>query len=171
MIKTSKFRYKNYSSSMLNEIIKYLSTKIFVNADKINDSDEMVTKLKEKFSTATNRDEKIKILSLLPASWPPKKLATEFKTTLYMAKQTKDLVARDGILCGTKKKLGFKRLDNRTVETIQTFYRSDAVSRICPGLRDYKMVDDEGKKQAKQRRLILMNLKELFVEFKRKKMT
>lgn len=68
-------------------------------------------------------------------------MAKEFNVPFYMANQTKKLVDENGILCGTKKKLGSKRLDDSTVEIVQKFYKDE--SRTCLGLRDYKKVEKD----------------------------
>lgn len=126
----------------------------------------MIDQLKFKYRTATNRDEKYKILSILPQSWSATTVANEFDVSIWMAKKTKTLVQQNGILCGVNKKLGSKRLNQTTIDAVQTFYRSDEISRLCPRLREYVIVTDEGTKDAIQRRLILMNLKEAYVEMK-----
>lgn len=126
----------------------------------------MIQQLQNKFETATNRDDKIKILSVLPKSWNADKIASAFNVSIYIAKKTKDLVDTNGILCGVKKKIGSRTLSNDTVKIVQDFYRSDEVSRMCPGLREFVTVTNEGEKKSIQRRLILMNLKEAYVKFK-----
>lgn len=63
-IDLSKLRRKKTSTEMLNNIIKFLSMKVFVNAEKKNDGNEIIKQLKEKFEKFTSRDEQIKILQL-----------------------------------------------------------------------------------------------------------
>lgn len=155
---------KRYSTDMLKKIIGFLSATVFKNAEC--DSDEMISQLKEKFGHISSRNDKIKILSLLPKSWSAIKIANEFRVPLYMARQVKGLVERYGILCNTEKKMGSKRINDTAVELVEGFYRSDEISRMCPGLRDFVTVTDQNGKTAKQRRLILMNLREAYVLFK-----
>lgn len=162
-IDKSKLRYKSYAIEKQNELVEFLSSHVF----KVpTDSSEMIQQLQDKFKTATNRDEKIKILSILPQSWSASKVASTFKVPDYMATTTKQLVEANGILCGVKKKIGSRTLSDEVVKVVQEYYRSDEVSKICPGLRDYVTVTDDGQKITIQRRLVLMNLKEAYVKFK-----
>ena len=39
---------------------------------------------------------------------------------------------------------------------------------MCPGAKDYKSVTTDGVKRKKQKRLLLVNIKELYVEFRKK---
>lgn len=167
-IDKTKIRYKKYSQDKLNEITEFLSKYVFKVENPSTDSNEMISQLKKKFASVSSRNEKIKILSVLPESWKPSKIQEHFNVPKYMAKQVKEIVKTTGtILCGTEKKLGSNKLDDAIVNAVQEFYRED-ISRICPGMRDYVTVNDEGKKETKQRRLVLMNLKEAYVEFKKK---
>ncbi|GBM01951.1 hypothetical protein AVEN_269560-1 [Araneus ventricosus] len=58
------------------------------------------------------------------------------------------------------------KLSSETVEKIITFYYNDDNSRICPGKKDCISVASENGRVLKQKRLILYNLKELYVAFK-----
>lgn len=160
---------KEYSTDMLNRIVKYLSKNVFKNADVNNDSDEMVSQLKEKFATASNRNDKIKILLVLPKSWSVVKISKEFQTTRYLAEQTKRLVEKDGILCSKVKKLGSKTLNSNTVKMVQDFYLDEDISRHCPGMRDYVTVNANSTEKVRiPRRLVMMNLSEAYALFKDK---
>lgn len=162
-IDASRLRYQKYAREKQNQLVEFLSSHVF----KVStDSSEMIEQLQEKFEAISNRDDKIKALSILPKSWNADKVASTFNVPIYMAKKTKNLVNANGILCGVKKKIGSRTLSDDTVIVVQDFYRSDAISRLCPGLRDYVTVTDEGEKKCIQRRLVLMNLKEAYVKFK-----
>ncbi len=52
-------------------------------------------------------------------------------------------------------------------EAVDAFYESDEVSGHCPGQKDYKSVRDKetGVRERKQNRLVLGNLRELYVKF------
>ena len=51
---------------------------------------------------------------------------------------------------------------------IKTYYENDDVSRLCPGKKDYLSVRDEnGSTTEVQKRLILSNLREVYVQFKK----
>lgn len=70
-----------------------------------------------------------------------------------------------GILGEVERKLG--RLLSKAIEMrVKPFYRDDQYSRLMPGAKDYKSVVEEGKRTRKQKRLILMNLNELYQNYK-----
>lgn len=166
-IDQSKRQQKKYSTQILNDIIRFLSRHIFPRADNpLDEFCEIITELKTKFGTAPNSDEKVRILSILPKSWPIQKVVSEFNATNHIARTTKQLVSKHGILCGTEKRISSKKLDDVTIKKVQEFYRSGDISRICPGQRDYITLNDEGKRQTFQRQLILMNVREAYVLFK-----
>lgn len=52
------------------------------------------------------------------------------------------------------------------ISIVDEFYQNDDNSRICPGKKDFVSVKVNGVKEQKQKRLILCNLKELYVHFK-----
>lgn len=162
-IDASRLRYQKYAMEKQNQLVQFLASHVFKVA---TDSSEMIEQLQQKFEATSSHDDKIKVLSIVPKSWTPHKVASTFNIPIYMARKTKNLVQINGILCGVQKKIGSKTLSDDTVKKVQDFYRSDEISRLCPGLRDYVTVTDEGEKQCIQRRLVLMNLKEAFVKFK-----
>lgn len=163
-----KLGTKKYSASKLKEINKYLAKYVFKGTSFFQDANEMISQLKKKFKSVTSRSEKIKLLSVLPQSWNASKIADEFNIPWDMAKKVKDLVGKHGILCGPEKKLPSNKLDTATLELVQEFYRSEDISRVCPGQRECVTVTVENGKISLQRRLVLMNLKEAYVHFKEK---
>lgn len=169
LIDQSKMRSKKYSQDKLYEIIEFLSTHVFKVSNPANDSDEMISQLKEKFESVPSRSEKIQILSILPKSWKASKIQEEFGVPKYMAEQVKAIVAKhDTILCGPEKKLGSKKLDDATILAVTKFYLEE-ISRECPGMRECVIVSGEnGQKEKKPRLLVLMNLKEAYIEFQNK---
>lgn len=168
-IDQSKLRSKKYSQDKLYEIITFLSTHVFKVSNPANDSDEMISQLKEKFESVSSRSEKILIASILPKSWKASKIQEEFGMPKYMAEQVKAIVQKHGtILCGPEKKLVSKKLDDATILAVTKFYVAE-ISRECPGMRECVMVSDEnGQKEKKPRLLVLMNLKEAYTEFQNK---
>lgn len=166
-------RSRSYCRKKCDEISTNLAAKIFDittpgvrEVAKENCEQEIVNQLKEKFAETTKKEQKIKILSVLPRSWSARKISKEFSTTVYLPLLTKKLVEENGIMCGPKKRIGTKTIDEKTVKCVKEFYSSDEISRVCPGKRDYVTVDENNIKIAKQRRLILMNLKEAYAVFK-----
>ena len=51
------------------------------------------------------------------------------------------------------------------IERVIAFYQSDDYSRMCTGKKEYVSVRIDGKREQKQKRLLLDNLKELHLEF------
>ncbi len=65
---------------------------------------------------------------------------------------------------GRKSGYGLSLVD---VKCIEDFYQDDELSRQCPGKKDFKIVlTVEGKKHF-QKRMLLTNLKELYLELKK----
>lgn len=165
-IDKSQLRYKKYATETLNNFVSFLSKNVFTAAEVSHDSEEIIEQLKSKFATASTRCEKVQILSILPQSWTASKIQQEFNTTYYLASQTKELVAEQGIFCSTRKKLGPTRMDEKTCDIVKQFYRSTEISRECPGMREYVTITDDNNKVGTPRKLVLMNLKEAHELFK-----
>jgi len=126
---------------------------------------EMIDQLKEKFQSCTRRSEKIQVLTVLPRSWTVKRIEQEFQTSNYMGRKAKKLVEEKGILSTPNPKLG-KRLTKDTADGIKLFYCSDSISRLMPGMKDFVSVIVNGKRQPVQKRLVLCNIKEAFLQYK-----
>lgn len=167
-IDKASLRTKSYKQKKLLEIIALLSDYVFEVTNPATDGDEIISQLETKFKSVESRSEKIEILSVLPMSWTVSQIQARFNVTEHMARRVKIIVdAKNTILCRPEKKLGSKTLSVATVEAVQKFYRED-ISSECPGMRDYVTVNDDGKKDKKQRLLVLMNLKEAHAKFKDK---
>ena len=131
-----------------------------------NAGEEIVNQLKEKFNTTEKRSEKLQILTVLPKSWSRSKIQEEFKVTQYMARQAKNLVKEKGVMALPNKRL--PTFSKETENIILHFYKSEEISRIMPGKKDYKPVRKGGFKVQEQKHLILCNLREAYKLFKTK---
>lgn len=159
-----KFRGKGYRKELISLLNENLSKVFEVDANIIES--EILEQLKEKFKKEdTTRSDQLKILSVLPKSWSPHQISHEFSVTDYTANRVKKLVADHGILFETEKKVG-RTLDESTIIEVRSFFRSDHISRVCPGKRDCKTTTEDGLKSQKQLRLVLMNLNEAYEIFK-----
>lgn len=174
-IKSRSLNSKQYCRKMLNNITEKLASTLFeipVKNDKdvgaVNDDQEIIKQLKSKFAETVIKEEKIKILSILPRSWSARKMSKQFSTSVRLCLTAKTLVEEYGIMSGPKKRIGTNVLDPTTTSLVQDFYMSDDISRVCAGKRDYVSVDENNQKVLKQRRLVLMNLKEAYALFKQK---
>lgn len=59
-----------------------------------------------------------------------------------------------------------KTLPDSTITKINDFYNDDSISRIMPGIKDTVSVEVDGERVKVQKRLLLMDLKELHMLFK-----
>ena len=156
--------------SKVKQKLQYLSPdNLDINREHTENQDfqEMMTQLKDKFSNTDKRSEKVKVLTLVPGSWSIRKTAEEFETTYFMARTAKQLVSEDGVLSDPNPKAG-KIRTTETVEMVKNFYLSEEISRIMPGQKDFVSVVVDGKREHKQKHLVLCNLKEAFQLFKDK---
>ena len=127
---------------------------------------EVIGQLKEKFNSTVKRSEKVRILTILPKSWSVRKIMKEFGASNYMARQAKQLVQEKGILSNPNPKPG-KTLSPTIEEHVVAVYLSDDVSRMMPGRKDcVSFMTAEGKRESRQKRLLLCSLKEAYEHLK-----
>ena len=60
-----------------------------------------------------------------------------------------------------------KELSKATAEKVTALYESDEFSRMCAGKKEYVSVKVDGVKIQKQKRLLLVNLKEMYERFRK----
>ena len=138
-----------------------------MHGETTDDGSEMIQQLKEKFRSTAQRSEQLQILTVLPKSWSLKKIQQEFGVSNYMARKSKDLVKKKGVLSLPGPKPGPSLLPE-TVDIVHAFYEHDDISRVMPGKKDFVSVKQEGKRVHVQKRLMLSNLREVYHEFKEK---
>ena len=131
-----------------------------------SDLDRFVDLLKAKIQISP-RQEKIKLLTLAPESWTKKKKQEVFGVSDRMVKRARQLKRDKGILASPDHKRG-KTVNGDVKQRIHNFYQSDEYSRMCPGKKEYITVRDGTIKEQKQKRLLLTNLRELYLEYKHK---
>ena len=81
-----------------------------------------------------------------------------------MIKKARKLKSEKGLLAEPNKKLG-KKIVMTWWSVFLDFYQSDEYSRCCPGKKEFVSVTIDGVKCHKQKRLWLINLKELHLAF------
>ena len=69
-----------------------------LSAVSMNDGEEMIQQLVEKFHSTPVRSERLTVLTAVPKSWSVCKTAKVFSASLYLARQAKRLVAEKGVL-------------------------------------------------------------------------
>ena len=84
--------------------------------------------------------------------------------TKHTAQRSKKIVEEQGVLSLPSPKAGHS-LVVETVDVVHSFYQSDDISRVMPGMKDFVSVRKDCKRQ---KRLVLSNLKEAYSEFKQK---
>jgi len=75
-------------------------------SDETDNEGKIIKQLKERLRTTTKNSEKVQILTILPKSWPIRKIQSEFGATNYMAWKAKDLVREKGVFATPNLKLG-----------------------------------------------------------------
>ena len=87
---------------------------------------------------------------------------------LYSVRKAASLKKEQGILPKLPRKKGHQ-LDDNVINLKKQFYEDDEYSRMCPGAKEYKSVTTDGVKRKKQKRILLLKIKELYIEFRKKK--
>nr|XP_047138382.1 uncharacterized protein LOC124814597 [Hydra vulgaris]XP_047138383.1 uncharacterized protein LOC124814597 [Hydra vulgaris] len=131
---------------------------------KANLFDNMMVLLTNKIAESTSTFKIVQLATLAPTDWSIKKVSETLHVTNYVAQTARKLTLKKGILTMPNPKLG-KALPDVTVQLVKTFYEDDEHRRIMPGKKDYVSIK---KNVRMQKRLLLCNLKELFVAFKTK---
>ena len=72
----------------------------------------------------------------------------------------------DGVLALPQPSKSGRTLSPDVIDLIKGMYEDDQFSRMCPGKKDFMSVRMDGARVLKQKRLLLINLKELYVQFK-----
>lgn len=111
-------------------------------------------------------------MSLLPSDWSYSKICQEFEGSTKWQIKTAKQIQNDNYVDAslrTTKKVGPKFLDQSIEEKIVQFYESEENSKQLPGKRDSKsVIQKDGKRQHVQKKLVLMNISELYENFKEK---
>jgi hypothetical protein len=134
--------------------------------NKCEDLNVLMNELKEKCKVLT-KQEQITVLTLVPSSWTIDKTAAEFEVSRHLVKRARELKRLKGILSKPVPKTG-KKLTQETEVKVRELYESDEYSRMCPGKKDFVSVKVGGVRVQQQKRLLLVNLKELYIEFRKK---
>ena len=126
------------------------------------DLNQMMNELKSTFQSANSHADNVQILTCQPASWTIEKTAQFFQCKVYSVRHALAVKAEHGILAKPSR-ASRKGIGKNIVPLALDFYQDDEFSRLLPGSKDVVSV---GYKVHQQKRLLLCNLKELFVEFK-----
>ncbi|KZS05303.1 Uncharacterized protein APZ42_031547 [Daphnia magna] len=132
-----------------------------------NDYKELLDAVRVKINLSKNGSERLSLLTLATHSWTHEQTSDFFGVSKYSATQAADLKIRIGILAQAPKK---RSLSDEEKARIIDFYTSDEYSRQLPGMKNVKSVKQlNGKRMKIQKRLLLVNIKELYAEYKKKR--
>lgn len=172
-----ELRSDNYRQEKDSKIVESIRKQLFdhppqneseevqtVNA-KAGAFDEIINKLKAKFTEPNcSRDDKIRILSILPKSWSISMTMKEFNVNKHTVLLAKELVMEQGVLAVPSKKCG-RPLDPDIKHEVLQFFNDDDISRTMPGQRDYVSTRTNSGREQVQKRLLLSSLRETFLRF------
>ena len=155
--------------SLINEVVIPSSSEDSGNYLQ-SDFELLMSELKERCSKLKLEKDQSAILSLLtlaPISWTISFTAEFFSVSEWEVRRARILKKEKGILETPNKKKGRAMTDDEK-QIIREFYESDEHSRMQPGMKDTVSVRVEaGQKKIKvQKRLLLMNIDELYFKFK-----
>ena len=120
--------------------------------------------LNEKLNISDRR-QKVQILTLVPDRWSIEQVSKCFCVPHYLARQARQQKIDGGIL-SLPPKQARNRISDEFQEKVKAFYESE-VSRMCPGKKDcVKVTTKTGTKEKVQKRLLLANFHEIYVQFK-----
>ncbi|KAJ8688038.1 hypothetical protein QAD02_023833 [Eretmocerus hayati] len=130
----------------------------------------IIQKMQNKFCDEnTPLKKKELMMSFLPDSWSIRKKADFFDTSRRFVQKVVTSSKKSTVSLRT---ISNNRLPDETVELVRNFYLDDDNSRIMAGMKDTKSVkDSSNQKTHVQKRLVLYNLRELFIKFKDKHST
>ncbi|KAJ8685910.1 hypothetical protein QAD02_021703 [Eretmocerus hayati] len=133
------------------------------NSIEIHEYPLIIKKMIERFfSSSTSKAERELIMNFLPDSWSTRRKASFFSTTRYFASNVTSKKPESQSCVRSK-----KHLPVGTIDTVKEFYENDDNSRIMPGMKDVKCVRvDNNVKVFVQKRLVLYNIRELYLKFK-----
>ena len=114
-----KARAKGYSKQKVKKITDAMKRTI-LSEEIEDDGSEKIRQLKEKYEGTTKKSEQLQILTVLPKRWTARKIQEEFGVTNYMARKSKKLVEKKGILSLPGAKCG-PSLPCETIELVQAF--------------------------------------------------
>lgn len=124
--------------------------------------EELLSQVKELLKTSARRD-KIRLLTLTPSSWSLSFAAQYFEVSRYYIRKATELRKTKGVLADPGP-VTSKRVKESLLNLVRNFYESSDNSRVMPGAKDKVSL---GKGVSKQKILLLCNLKELFILFKK----
>ena len=128
---------------------------------KAENFDEIMSLIKEK-TLCSDKRTIVQLLTLAPPSWSILEVQNNFAVTEYQAKKARQIFNKKGLLAISPLYKG-KVLHKEIEDSVKFFYDSSDLCRTMPGKKDYVSIQ---KNVHKQKKLLLCNLKELYVLYK-----
>ncbi|KAK3924629.1 Spike glycoprotein [Frankliniella fusca] len=167
--------YRESKLAKIHETVQEVIEKVG-EADVIIDKEkqyleEILQQLLDKFAKVSTRQEKVNIISILPQSWSVDKIVSifaAFNVSHKFVRGVKDLVKSEGGIFPTVHQRAKTGVAQVVVDTILKFYEEDETCvYIYPDKNKFLNVKINGQKVQKQKRLLLGNLRELYLAFKK----
>lgn len=130
-----------------------------------DDSDGFLEALCTRFRSASDRNEKYRCLTSVPSKWSAWKVAKTFSCSYTLAKDAISLRQVFGPGCSPGMKKGH-RIPSDVTQKVEDFYKAQDISRELPGQRDCLSVKVGSVREIRQKRLLLLSLREAFAQFK-----
>ena len=129
------------------------------------DSAGFIEALCTRFTAATDRNEKYKILTSVPSQWSAWKISKTFSCSYTIARDALNLrkVFGPGSCPGLKEG---HRIPSDVKQKVTQFYTAQDISRELPGRKDCVTVRIGGLREVKQKLLLLLSLREAYAAFK-----
>ena len=130
--------------------------------------ENLVRDINDALSKAESRAEKIEILTTLPVGITIPNVTKKFNgVSRRMASQALKLRKNNGYKSRPKKKRG-RPLPKDTLQQIKEFYRTDEISRMMPGRKDFVSIKTDVSREKVQKRLLLHPIKDIHSLFLKK---
>ncbi|KAE8740460.1 hypothetical protein FOCC_FOCC014027 [Frankliniella occidentalis] len=121
---------------------------------------EFLLSIKQLLPDSSTR-RKVQLLTVCPLSWTPAQASKFFDASRYLIIKSRKLREDYGIL-SEPAPVHRKKISQETRLAVQEYYERDDVSRMMPGKKDCVSV---ARNVHKQKRLLLLNLNELYQQF------
>ena len=129
------------------------------------DSEGFIESLSTRYRSAPDRNEKYKILTSVPAQWSAWKISKTFSCSYTMARDSVNLRRVFGPGCYPGLKKGHT-IPPEVSQKVIEFYKAQDISRELPGQRDCLSVRVGDVREMRQKRLLLLGLREAYAQFK-----
>lgn len=115
---------------------------------------------------SSNYSEKVRLLTLFGTKYRRSEIENMFQVGRRAIKKANEVLSEGRIFGNYIVNHQGKTLSENTVKAVISFYQSDKASRMLPGKNDWKMVTVNGKKEKRQKKLLMGTVSEIYELFK-----